>query len=255
MARTVHWRHDSGIAHVTLTRENGNAINPTLVSDLFEVVREAAVDESVRVVVLEGAGKLFSPGLDLQELSELDRPAMEAFMHRFNACLLQLYTFPRPVVAALRGHAVAGGCVLSLTADWRILADHALVGLNEVKVGVPFPFGVSMMLARAVSPTRLDEVALLGRNYRGPEAVAAGLVHECCPAESFDEVCAQRVAEFAEKDPRAFALTKRYLRAETVERIRAHDASFVGEFLDAWFSPETRERVATILADLAARKK
>jgi len=155
----------------------------------------------------------------------------------------------------MRGHAVAGGCVLSLTADWRIVAEHALVGLNEVKVGVPFPFGVSMMLARAVSPRKLDEIALLGRNYKGKDAVEVGLAHEAHGADAFEAACAERVAEFADKDPRAFAVTKRFLRSATVERIRAHDSECVGEFLDAWFSDETQARIAEIVQELAARKK
>lgn len=255
MSNTVQWSVDDGIGRLTLSRSNGNALNPELILDLLEAVREAAADEDVRAVVFSGAGKLFSPGLDLGELRELDRSAMEGFLQRFNACLLNLYTFPRPLIAAIRGHAVAGGCVLALTADWRIISAQALVGLNEVKVGVPFPFGVSMMLCRAISPQNLDEIALLGRNYRGAEAVTVGLAHEVHEVDDFEEACAARVAEFADKDPTAFAVTKRYLRSATVERIRAHDAAFIGEFLDVWFSRSTQARIDGVLKELAARKK
>ena len=255
MSKTVQWTVDDGIGRLTLSRSNGNAINPELIVDLLETVREAAADKDVRAVVLTGAGKLFSPGLDLAELRTLDRPELAGFLQRFNACLLNLYTFPRPLIAAIRGHAVAGGCVLALTADWRIISDQALAGLNEVKVGVPFPFGVSMMLCRAVSPRNLDEIALLGRNYRGAEAVTVGLAHESHAIDAFDDVCAERVAEFADKDPSAFAVTKRYLRSATVERIRAHDAAFIGEFLDGWFSKSTQARIDGVLKELAARKK
>ncbi|MCY0726014.1 enoyl-CoA hydratase/isomerase family protein, partial [Klebsiella pneumoniae] len=83
---------------------------------------------------------------------------------------------PKPVVAAVGGHAVAGGCVLALTADWRVIKHGAVIGLAEVRVGVPFPFGVVTLLERSIAPARLAEVALFGRNYESEEAVATGLV-------------------------------------------------------------------------------
>ena len=254
MFRTVTLSTEQGLATLRLQREHGNAINPQLVEDLLTALRRLEADDEARGVLLAASGKLFSPGLDLQELSELDRPMMERFLHRFNECILSLYTFSKPMVAAMHGHAIAGGCVLSLTADWRILRDNALVGLNEVKVGVPFPFGVAMILRESVSSTHLEEVALFGHNYRGAEALAAGLVHEVRPEEGFEEHCIERLEELAGKDPQAFALTKRYLRQATVERIRANDPRLAAEFLDRWFSPETRERVGAIVAQLRERK-
>ena len=112
----------------------------------------------------------------------MDRPELGRFMEKFAACLLQLYRFPKPMVAAMSGHTLAGGAVLSLAADWRILQTGAMIGLNELKVGVPLPFGVSMILRDAVISPRLEEVALFGRNYKDEDALASGLAHEICPA-------------------------------------------------------------------------
>ena len=180
---------------------------------------------------------------------------MEDFLGRFNACILALYEFAKPLVAQLHGHAIAGGCVLALTTDWRVLKEGALVGLNEVRVGVPFPFGVSMILRESVSAPRLEEVALFGRNYSGDEALAAGLAHEVHPAEGFEAHCRSRLQELAEKDSRAFSVTKQYLRSATIERIRSQEGERMVDFVNSWFSPETRERLRGIVRELRSRGK
>lgn len=252
MLPTVTLEIDAGVATFRLAREHGNAINGDLVRDLMSVLGEVAADDRIRAATLAASGKLFCPGLDLQELIALDRGAMAGFLERFNACVLALYTFPKPLVAAIHGPAVAGGVVLALTADWRVLRAGAVVGLNEVKVGLPIPFGVAMILRAAAA--KLEEVALFGRNYEGQEAVAAGLVHEVALAAEFESRCRERVQELAQKDARAFSISKRYLRQPVVERILAHDSKLMHEFLDAWFSSETRERLTKIVADLQGRR-
>jgi enoyl-CoA hydratase len=244
---------DDGLATLRLSRERGNAINGTLVDELISACQQVDAAGDVRGVLLAASGKLFCPGLDLVELSQFDRRAMEHFLHRFNACVLGLFTLSKPMVAAIHGPAIAGGCVLALTADWRILVRGAVVGLNELRAGVPFPFGVAMILRQAIPGSRLDEVALFGRNYTDEQALAAGLAHELGEAEGFEARCRSRLAELADRDPQSLAVTKRYLRSQTVERIRAYDSQFTQDFLDCWFSLATRERIRAIVASLRNR--
>jgi enoyl-CoA hydratase len=215
---------------------------------------EAIDDPAVRGILLASNGKLFSPGLDLRDLRDFDRRQMHRFMSRFSACLIVMYTCPKPVVAALHGHALAGGCVLALTAESRILREGSLIGLNEVRVGVPLPYGVSTILREQALTPWAEEVALLGRNYEGAEAVRVGLAQEVLPEEGFEAACLERLAEHASRDPRAYAITKRYLRSGAVERIRANDAMLTEQFLDCWFSEETRRRIDEIIASLGSRE-
>ncbi len=140
--------------------------------------------------------------------------------------------------------------MLVLATDHRVLRRDALIGLNEIQVGVPLPFGVALLLREAVGPRRLEEIALLGRNYTNEDAISAGLVHEVVDAQGFENHCIDRLREFADKDPCAFAATKHYLRRPTVERIRASDALFRPEFLDCWFSESTRARIRKIVDTL-----
>jgi len=251
--RTVVLSVEDGLATATLQRAHGNAINAELTKDLTSACREAARDDTIQGLMLAGEGKLFCPGLDLQELSELDRAEMERFVADFATCIAELYAFPKPMVAAIHGHAVAGGCVLTLTADWRVLRPGALVGLNEVRVGVPLPFGVSLILRESVPRLHLEEVALLGKNYRDQAALEAGLVHEIYAGDAFEEHCRERLREFATRDLGALMITKRYLRSSIVERIRENGTRDVPEFVDAWFRPQTQARIRGIVDELRQR--
>jgi len=237
---------------IRLDKGRGNAIDPGLVDDLLEAARDVGSDDRVRCVLLGSTHpKLFCPGLDLVTLIEMDRRELAGFMARFAELVMTLYSLPKPLVAAVSGHAVAGGCVLALTADWRILARGAQIGLNEVKVGVPLPWSVALLLKATVSPSALTRVALLGRNVSGDEALATGLADEVVDVPGFGEACLSRLAEFAEKDSRAVATTKRYLRAPVLSEMRAHEAALADEFLDGWFSRGTQERIREIVSSLA----
>ena len=245
--RAVTLERENGRGIVRLSRDRGNAIDDDVLDGLMKAFGEAEQDPGLQGVILTAAGKLFCPGLDLVYLSAMDRSELGRFMEKFAACLLQMYSFPKPVVAALSGHALAGGYILSMTADWRILRTGALVGLNELKVGVPLPFGVSMILRDTVISPRLEEVALFGRNYKDEAALASSLVHELCEPDAMTARSVERLEEMTSKDLNSFAVTKHYLRSATVERIEASEAGYHNEFLDCWFSPGTQERIRNLL--------
>jgi enoyl-CoA hydratase/carnithine racemase len=253
VGKTLDVTIDDGLATVRLQRENGNAINGELAVELLAATQEIAADPQAGGMLLAASGKLFGPGLDLLELIELDRPGLERFLHKFNATVLTLYEFPKPLVAAIHSHAVAGSCVITLPADRRILRRGAKIGLNEVRVGLPLPYGISTILRQTVNPTWLEPVALLGLNFTDDNAMAAGLAHELHDAEGFEEHCKSRLRELTERDPGAFRVTKRYLRSAAIERIRANDPQLTVEFLDVWFAPATQQRLQGIVQGLRER--
>jgi Delta3-Delta2-enoyl-CoA isomerase len=233
------------LAVVRLDKPRGNAIDPPLVEALRDAARTLGADPEVRGVLLASAHpKVFCPGLDLVGLIEFDRPAMERFMLGFAEAVWALYGLPKPVVAAVGGHAVAGGCILALTADYRILKrGGAQMGLNEVRIGVPLPWSVSVLLRTAVPPSSLAQVALLGRNFADEDARAVGLADELADGDGFEERCLERLREYADKDALAFGTTKTYLRADALRSMRAHEQEHISEFLDGWFSEPTRRRL------------
>jgi enoyl-CoA hydratase/carnithine racemase len=242
------------LAVLRMDKTRGNSIDEAFVGDMAQATAEVARDAQVGGVLLASAHpKLFCPGLDLVTLLEYDRPGMDRFMKSFGDMALGLFALEKPVVAAISGHAVAGGCVLALTADHRILRRGAQIGLNEVKVGVPLPWSVALLLRAAVPPPSVSRVALLGSNFTDEEAVALGLVHEVRDADGFEAACLARLAEFAERDPRAVALTKSYLRAAVLAEMRSQEDARRGDFLDAWFSPEGQGRIRGVVESLAKK--
>jgi len=241
-------------ALLRLDKARGNAIDEAMAKDLARAAAELSADEGVRAVLLGSAHpKLFCPGLDLLSLIDYERPAMEAFMLSFARAVWSLYGLRKPVVAAVNGAAVAGGCILALTADHRVLRRGAPIGLNEVKVGLPLPWSVTLLLKASVPAPALGRIALLGRNFSDEQAVAAGLADEVCETDGFEAACLERLAEFAEKDPLALGATKAWLREGVLREMQAQEAAHLGVFLDGWFAPATQERIRATVASLRSR--
>ena len=253
---TLRVEREGALAVLRLDKKRGNSIDEPMVEDLVEACRALEEDEAVRGVLLASAcPRLFCPGLDLIGLLDYDRSAMERFMKKFSEAVWSLYGLRKPVVAAINGHAIAGGCVFALTADYRVLRRGGFnIGLNEVRVGLPLPWTVAMLLRSSVGPERIGEVALLGRNFADEEARDVGLVHELAAGEELERVCLARLSEFAEKDAAALGATKRYLRAETLEAMRASEVGLLKEWLDVWFSDATRARIRATVESLGKSK-
>lgn len=242
------------LAVLRMDKARGNAIDEPFAEDMLAASRAVAQDGDVHGVLLASAHpKLFCPGLDLVTLFEYDRPSMARFMGRFGEAVTALFSMRKPVVAAIAGHAVAGGCVLALTADHRILRRGCQIGLNEVRVGLPLPWSVALLLKAAVPPLALSRVALLGENFADEEARAIGLVHEVRDADGFEAACVARAQEFAEKDTAAVGTTKAYLRDTVLREMQAQEKDRQGEFLDAWFSSAGREKIRQTVEALSKK--
>jgi enoyl-CoA hydratase len=242
------------LAVLRLSKPRGNAIDEPLAEELARAAAEVAADDTLRGAMLaSGHPKLFCPGLDLVALAQYDRGSMRRFMTAFAVAVWGLYGLPKPVVAAVGGAAVAGGCILALAADHRVLKRGAPIGLNEVKVGVPLPWSVTRLLRATVHAPALSRIALLGRNFTDAEAVELGLADEVAEDEGFEATCLARLAEYADKDPQAFATTKAWLREATLAEMMARESERVGAFLDGWFSPGTQERIRATVASLQSK--
>ncbi len=251
---SVKIERQGSLGVLRMDKARGNAIDEPFTEDMLAATRTLADDDTVHAILLaSGHPKLFCPGLDLVTLYQYDRPSMVRFMGKFADAVLALFSLRKPVVAAIAGHAVAGGCVLALTADHRILRRGSQIGLNEVRVGLPLPWSVALLLKAAVPPTSLSRVALLGENFADEEARAMGIVHEVREAEGFEVACLARAQEFAEKDRAAVGTTKAYLRDAALAEMRSREQALQAEFLDSWFSPAGREKIGQTVEALAKK--
>ncbi len=198
---------------------------------------------AARAVVITGRGWIFSAGVDLPRLVDGGAPYVREFLPALSQMLATVFSYPKPVVAAINGHAIAGGCVLACACDKRVMGrDVGTIGVTELLVGVPFP-AVAMEIMRSVAPPQYFEDLIFGGATCAPgEGIGRGLVDEVVdPALLLDRAIAA-AQSLAALSPPAFALTKRQTRQPALERLR--EASTVdAEVTKIWTAPETLDRV------------
>lgn len=228
-----------------LAHGKANAIDLELLEALSSELEDARSDDGSAALVVTGSGSIFSAGVDLFRVLEEDETYLDGFLHAFHRTFLDLFTFPRPVVAAINGHAIAGGCVLACACDRRIAADAELsIGLPELRVGVPLP-AVALEIVRATArPDRLTTILYGGETVSPSEAMAWGLLDEIVAGPGLLDRSVEVTRETA-AHPAAFAATKTALRGPYAEAIR--DRGIEDVVLEAWNHPETRSAIRSWL--------
>jgi enoyl-CoA hydratase len=236
-----------GIAVVALDRPPANAFSAELVEELASALESRA---AARAVVLTSTSpKIFSGGWDLSKVSVLARPDMEEFLENYCDLVRRLFTFPAPIVAALPGHAIAGGLIVAAAADERYAAEGpGRFGLSEVALGVPLPASCLELFRYLLGGRRMERLAASAQNESGEPAVALGLLDGLVPAADLLDFALERAGKLARGSASAYAEVKRRARAEALLRFDAARAD--DPFLDFWFSEDARARIAALLEKL-----
>lgn len=230
-----------------LDRPPVNAADLDSLTDLAGAV-DRLVEESDRPLVLTGRGSAFSAGADLYRILDGEDDYTAAFVAGLVRAFTTLFSFPRPLVAAVNGHAIAGGAILSCCCDHSVCAGGRVkVGVTELAVGVPYPLAALEVVRHAVAPERFEEVVFGAGLYSPEEARAIGFVDEVVPP---DEVLgrAVEVAEHLGRIPAAtYALIKEAVRRPATERIAAHGAEHDAAATKGWQSDEVRAAIRSFL--------
>ena len=231
-----------------------NAIDSSLMDALIDLLQEAETSSACSVV-LTGTGKAFSAGVDLFQVLEGGTEYLKEFLPKLSSGLEKLFLFPKPVIAAVNGHAVAGGCVLTCASDYRIMAEGTYtIGLTELQVGVPFPAVPMEIIRYAADPRFLNEIVYTARTYSADEGLARGLVDELSPPE----LLLQRSCEIAEKlgaiPPHAFRITKHHLRLPYMYQAKQR-APEDAAILNAWTAPQTHEVIRGYLEKTIGKRR
>jgi enoyl-CoA hydratase/carnithine racemase len=228
--------------------DNGvtNAVNRQLISELTALLNRAKEDFSA--LVLTGNEKFFSIGLELPTVMAFDRPQLSAFFYAFQDMTHKLAKLPIPTVAAITGHAVAGGQIIALCCDMRVArSDKAKLGLNESQLGVPVPYLADLLLKNIVGPQAARRLVYEGSLLEIEKALDLGLIDDICPLESVLKHALEKASQLAEVPAQAFAAIK----ASQLEDIETQYLSKVKarteQFLDIWFSPEAQQRLASAI--------
>jgi enoyl-CoA hydratase len=236
------------VIEIELNGPAKNALGTETMTVLLEKVR-AAKNEPL---LFTGAGDAFSAGLNLKEIASLDEAGMRRFLALLETTLCAIYQHPRPTVALINGHAIAGGCLLGLCCDWRVAVDEpkSKIGLNEVALGVLFPPRVLEIVKRRV-PWRYLEEVVLGAGLVGPaDALRIGLVDEVFAKGEARAAAEKRLAARVALPAEAYAATKKMLRGASEQDLvsDAEEARAIDAAVPAWISPELKKRVLAVLA-------
>jgi len=246
----IHRQCRDGVTILQLDRAVTNALNPQLVRELAEDLKSARDDSTVRGLVLGSANdKFFSIGFDIPGLFELAEDDFATFFRAFNRLCLDLYALPKPTVAAITGHAIAGGCILALCCDYRFIAQgRKLMGLNEIQLGVPVPYVADCILQQVVGARNAREIAYTGQFYTPEALLQMGLVDRMLPLEQVRQQAIEKAEALGALPPAAFATIKRH-HVETVEaRILKRLAEKEQVFIERWYSGEARKRLREAMA-------
>jgi enoyl-CoA hydratase/carnithine racemase len=240
-------RH-AGIAVLTLMHGNANALDIEFCEALTARFMEL-LGSDAKAVVVTGQGKIFSAGVDLIRVSEGGANYVRKFLPALHKLYDAVFYHPKPVVAAINGHAIAGGCVLAACADRRIMVREAgRIGVTEILVGVPFPALAFEIVRFAVPPCHLPEFTLSGATYATDAALQRGWIDEVAePGELIEDAVAV-AQELALLSPAAFAQTKKQIRQPVTERVAHSGEATDRAVTEIWAAPETLERIGDYVA-------
>lgn len=239
------------IRELRLARPPVNALDPALCAALEGAI-ESALADGAAALVLSGGPKVFSAGLDVPHLLSLggDRQALRAAWESFFGAARALAHCPVPVVAALAGHAPAGGCVLALCCDYRVMASGPFrIGLNETQVGLAVPEGIQWLLARVVGPHRAERLMVAGALVDAEHALEIGLVDELVDV---DHVVARANAWLADllALPRQPMLATRAIARTSLMAALQPERIQLERFVEAWYAADTQAGLRALVARL-----
>ena len=243
----VHVSITDGIAEARLKRGKVNALSEPVVEEITDCLRSLAADLDTRAVILTGDGAFFSFGFDIPEFLGYSRESFAKFLQRFTALYSYLFTYPKPIVAALNGHAIAGGCMLALSCDYRIMVSgNAKISLNEISFGSSVFAGSVEMLRFLVGGKNAQAILYDGTLYSAETAVQLGMIDKVSSTERLMKDAREMAQRMTEKDAAAFRSIKNLLRAPVAEDMARNEERSVQEFVSIWYSESTRQNLRGI---------
>lgn len=238
----------SGITMLRLRHGRVNALDLALLRAITAAMRDLSPSTAA---VITGTGTTFSAGVDLRQIVAGGPPYVREFLPALSQAFMAVFDHDGPVVAAINGHAIAGGCVLAAAADLRLMSQGT-IGLTELRVGVPFPQAALEIMRHAVGPAA-DRLVLTGELLDAPRAQAIGLVHEITPSAHLIESAVEQAAAMARIPAEAFAFSKHQLHRPVLDKIASGVANDE-ETLVAWSAARTLDGIAQYLDDLRRRR-
>jgi enoyl-CoA hydratase/carnithine racemase len=239
------------IAVLSLNRGRSNAINAEMVHELHQMIRNIENDESIAGLILTGQDGFFSAGLDLIELFGYDEETIKSFWINFLDLVTKLASFKKPMIAAISGHSPAGGCVLALCCDYRIMAEGKyIIGLNEVPVGIIVPESIFHLYSFWLGQAKAYRFLLEGKLMHNEEALSNGLIDEVVHPESILHAAERKMLTYIKLERNTWQQSKMNMRADLLKKVNQDPSQMLEPMLEQWWSPSTRSILQTIIQNL-----
>ena len=243
---------DIGI--ISIDRPPVNAINPELVSSLSQALDSFKSNDKINGVVLQGRDGIFSAGLDITHLFPKSREYIDSFWKDFSTLLVNMFSFPKPLYSSIGGHCPAGGTVMVIMSDYRIMSKGSyVIGLNEVDVGLTVPYGIGMVFQYVVGNRNAEDLLLKAKLISPEQALRVGLVDELCEPETLLETTLERIAVASGLYSPQQTKTKQILREQTLNVVQQNFDRDAQLILDSWFSESGQRRLEALFNKLSRK--
>ena len=257
MAENIRWEVESGIGLLTIARPKAmNALNADTMTELEELFTKVATDSSVKAVIITGDGeKAFVAGADISHMATMNAMEGRAWGEFGQRVFQMIENLPQPVIAAVKGFALGGGCELSMACDFRIASENAKFGQPEVTLGIPAGFGGTQRMPRLIGKGRAKELLYTGDMINAEEALKIGLVNHVVPLAELLDKAKAIAAKIVERAPLAVQITKAAINRGT-EMDQRSGISYEAEVFGLMFSTEDqKEGMAAFLEKRKANFK
>jgi enoyl-CoA hydratase/carnithine racemase len=242
------------LATISLDRGRSNAINHEMVKELDACIKTLENDDSVGGVILTGKEGFFSSGIDLIEAYDYNEEQSRQFWIDFLALQNTLAAFRKPIVAAISGHSPAGGCILAICCDYRVMAAGTfIIGLNEVPVGIIVPDSVFNLYAFWLGQRKAYQYLMEGKLLKVDEALEAGLIDEITAPDKLMNAATEKVTAYMKLNPVTWSESKLNLRKELTGKLKADQTETLNKMLKQWWAPETRQGLQMMIQNLKSK--
>jgi enoyl-CoA hydratase/carnithine racemase len=236
---------------LTFNRGRSNPMNLKMFEEMIEVLKSLKKDDSSQALIITGKENFFSSGLDLPEIITYDKAKTKFFWEVFMDLVIELVSFPKPMVAAITGHSPAGGCVIAIACDYRIMgAGDFKIGLNEVPVGLVVPRHIFDLYAFWLGNHRAYQYLMEGKLMNPQQASDAGLIDVVVPANQVLETAERKVAHYLKFDQKTWCASKLNLRSEMIRNVTHYDEDLLENVVEHWFHPNTQSILNGFIAKL-----
>ena len=249
--KTIEVTIKDHLAIITLNRGKSNSLNREMVTELTDMLSNIENDSNIGGVMITGREHFFSAGLDLIELYEYNEEEAKSFWHLFLNFTAKITAFKKPMVAAINGHSPAGGCVIALACDARVMAEGKyIIGLNEVPVGIIVPNAIFHLYSFWLGQATAYRSLLEGKLFSPDEALAIGLVDELVKPESIMTAAERTVRKYMTFERNTWSQSKTNIRRDLIKETSADQSADLELMLQQWWAPSTRAILKTIIDGL-----